>query len=104
GDDKLSRGSGLFVGETGIVTNHHFNPLPGSAFSTFSTGNYKLEIFATLPGQPSPIHVYTVKLSAPDLSEQVVHQNQAIWFEWQPDRHDYHAHLESKPRPRIEAM
>lgn len=25
GDERLSRGSGLFVGETGIATNHHFN-------------------------------------------------------------------------------
>ena len=27
GDKDLVRGSGIFVPETGVVTNHHFNPL-----------------------------------------------------------------------------
>jgi len=33
GDEKLVRGSGLFVGETGIAANHHFlTPRDGSSF------------------------------------------------------------------------
>ena len=33
GDEKLVRGSGLFVGETGVAANHHFlAPRDGSCF------------------------------------------------------------------------
>src|SRR5579863_3245127 len=48
GDDKLVRGSGLFVGETGVAANHHFlAPNDGNAFA-FTEGRYKLEVFARL--------------------------------------------------------
>jgi hypothetical protein len=39
GDEKLARGSGLFVGETGVATNHHFlTPRDGSGFHEDATG------------------------------------------------------------------
>jgi hypothetical protein len=48
GDDKLVRGSGLFVGETGVAANHHFlTPKDGSGFR-FTEGRYRLEVFAHL--------------------------------------------------------
>ena len=48
GEEKLVRGSGLFVGETGVAANHHFlTPKDGSTFS-FTEGNYRLEVFAHL--------------------------------------------------------
>src|SRR5882672_5808894 len=50
GDEKLVRGSGLFVGETGIAANHHFlTPKDGTAFR-FSEGRYRLSVFARLLG------------------------------------------------------
>jgi len=50
GDGKLVRGSGLFVGETGVEANHHFLiPRDGSAFC-FTEGRYRLEVFAKLLG------------------------------------------------------
>src|SRR5215813_2737780 len=50
GEDKLVRGSGLFVGETGIAANHHFlTPKDGSYFR-FTEGRYRLEVFAHLLG------------------------------------------------------
>lgn len=48
GDDKLVRGSGLFVSETGVAANHHFlTPKDGSSFE-FSSGRYRLDVFAQL--------------------------------------------------------
>ena len=48
--DKLVRGSGLFVGETGVATNHHFlAPKDGSSFG-FAAGRYRVEVFAHLLG------------------------------------------------------
>jgi hypothetical protein len=50
GDDKLVRGSGLFVGETGVAANHHFlTPRDGNAFQ-FVQGRYRLEVYAHLLG------------------------------------------------------
>ena len=44
GEDNLVRGSGLFVGETGIAANHHFlTPKDGSYFR-FTEGRYRLEV------------------------------------------------------------
>ena len=46
GESKLVRGSGLFVGETGVAANHHFlAPPDGTAFA-FIEGSYHLELFA----------------------------------------------------------
>jgi hypothetical protein len=48
GNEKLVRGSGLFVGETGVEANHHFlAPSDGSSFR-FTEGHYRLNVFARL--------------------------------------------------------
>src|ERR1700674_4393475 len=45
---KLVRGSGLFVGETGIAADHHFlAPDDGNAFR-FTEGRYRRDVFAPL--------------------------------------------------------
>jgi hypothetical protein len=50
GDDKLVRGSGLFIGETGVAANHHFlTPKDGSSFQ-FLAGSYHLKVYARLLG------------------------------------------------------
>lgn len=51
GDKDLVRGSGLFVLETGVATNHHFNPLDPETMFLFSGGTYSLELVAKLVGQ-----------------------------------------------------
>jgi hypothetical protein len=48
--EKLVRGSGLFVGETGVAANHHFlTPADGRSFS-FTEGHYRIDVFARLLG------------------------------------------------------
>jgi hypothetical protein len=39
GDKDLVRGSGIFVPETGVVTNHHFNPLHTDSLFGSHTGH-----------------------------------------------------------------
>ena len=48
GDKDLVRGSGLFLGENGVVTNHHFNPINSEELFVFSPGAYDLELVAKL--------------------------------------------------------
>lgn len=50
GDDSLERGSGLYVGESGVVCNHNFLvPSDGTRFD-FLPGEYQLDVFASLVG------------------------------------------------------
>ena len=44
GDKDLIRGSGLFVPETGVATNHHFNPVDTETLFRFSQGLYSMEL------------------------------------------------------------
>jgi hypothetical protein len=67
--DRLVRGSGLFVGETGVSANHHFlTPEDGKTFSVIE-GHYKLEVFAHRLGDPKPIRLFSQEL---DLSRDIV--------------------------------
>ena len=43
---KLTLGSGLFVGPTGVACDHHFNPHSGSHDLLFVPGRYRIEVFA----------------------------------------------------------
>jgi hypothetical protein len=97
GDEKLSRGSGLFVGETGIVCNHHFNPASESASFAFLPGRYEIQVFATLPGQRSPICLHTLTLEVQD-SAKLSRQNPdaSVWFDWHPNENRYDSHLETR--------
>src|SRR5580658_10281039 len=55
GDERLVRGSGLFVGETGVEANHHFlTPQDENSFR-FTEGRYTLDVFARLLGDPEKV-------------------------------------------------
>src|SRR5579859_789417 len=41
----LTLGSGLFVGSTGIASDHHFNPHENSPDFLYVNGNYVIEVF-----------------------------------------------------------
>ena len=102
---KLERGSGLFVGETGISTNHHFlTPEDGNAFR-FIEGHYKLEVFAHLLGDTKPIRLFFQEL---DISRDVASALQqesgaGLYFDWGPDSARYLPHVETRtPSPNVE--
>src|SRR6266481_1055707 len=62
GEETLARGSGLFVGETGITANHHFLiPRDGSSFR-FTEGRYRMDVFVKLLGDRSQTLLFSQKL------------------------------------------
>ena len=95
GDDKLVRGSGLFVGETGVVANHHFlTPKDGNSFR-FVEGEYTLVVFAKLLGDKAAMRLATLKLvitreNATALQEAA----NGLYFDWGPDAGRYIPHIE----------
>lgn len=95
GDDKLVRGSGLFVGETGVVSNHHFT-LPESPDFRFTQGEYILEVFASTVGKRlRRICVATLTVSGEDGPAFVKEApDVAYWFQREPHSSRYRGSLE----------
>jgi hypothetical protein len=101
GEDKLARGSGLFVGHEGLACNHHFLlPADGAAFSLVA-GTYTLRVFAKRVADAAPKELSSVRLSISDgCVAQLSKPNVGIYFDWGPDQQAYHAHVEERrPAP-----
>jgi hypothetical protein len=98
GDDRLSRGSGLFVGETGVVANHHFlTPRDDNSFR-FLEGTYRIEVFAKLIDEKKNILLFSHHLSINSEQSRALQDAQTgIYFDWGPDAEKYLAHIETKP-------
>lgn len=101
GDKSLLRGSGLFVGETGVAANHHFmTPKDATGFQ-FTAGTYKLDIVANLVGDKASITLLsqTLEVTA-DLAQALEDQHTGLYFDWGPDSNHYIPHIDKKgPAP-----
>lgn len=97
GDKQLARGSGLFVPETGVASNHHFMlPADGTNFH-FLPGKYVVEVFASIVGQHEPRLLQTVELYlSTDEATALKRGDCGVYFDWGPDAGKYHSHVESK--------
>lgn len=95
GDDNLARGSGLYVGEQGIVTNHHFLPPKDEAEYRFLPGHYRLDLFVAQIDHTTPQLLWSTGLDVPrDLAERMERAPLGgIYFDWQPNLQTYHPHL-----------
>ncbi len=98
GDEKLVRGSGLFVDEAGVAANHHFlAPNDGSAF-TFTEGRYKLEVFARLLGGNGQSLLFSQTLEIlRDTETLLAEPGAGLYFDWGPDSSRYLSHVEKRP-------
>jgi hypothetical protein len=98
GDDKLVRGSGLFVGETGVAANHHFlTPKDGSSFQ-FVAGSYRLRVYARLLGDANLKLLFSHDLEiSSELAESLRMPETGLYFDWGPDSSRYLPHVEERP-------
>jgi hypothetical protein len=97
GDKDLVRGSGLFVSEEGIATNHHFNPLKAKEPFIFSGGSYRLELMAKLVGRKSLASLWTIELAVPDnIFGSTIAKDNVIYFNWSPEQNKYLASVEKR--------
>src|SRR5271170_454856 len=67
GDERLVRGSGLFVGETGVAA--------------FTAGHYRMDVFAKLLGDGGPILLFSLEISreVETLLEEATLAYTSIW-------------------------
>jgi hypothetical protein len=96
-NENLSRGSGLFVDRTGIATNHHFLvPKDGTNYM-FAAGEYQLEVFVELVDSlPKMIYSQLLRIDQSQ-SKRLAEDNAGMYFDWGPDSHTYHSHIDSRP-------
>ena len=95
GEERLVRGSGLFVGETGVSVNHHFvEPRDGSAFR-FIKGTYRIEVYAKLLGDTKPQMLFSQTLEVkPEEASEMANKELGLYFSWGPDSARYVSHVE----------
>ena len=104
GDDKLRRGSGLYVPEGGVATNHHFLPPPDLESFTFSPGSYILEVFATITGATKAQSLFVVHLDVTQKAANSIREGSSgLYFDWGPDAARYDYHVTAPPPLKAEA-
>lgn len=104
GDDKLVRGSGLFVGETGVSANHRFlMPKDGCEFR-FSEGEYTLTVHAKLLGEAKVTCLLSQSLEISREHAAVLKEpGTGLYFDWGPDSGRYIPHVETRaPSPEVD--
>lgn len=97
GDQKLVRGSGLFVGETGIAANHHFlSPRDGQT-TPFLGGQYRLNVYANLLGdRENTLLLSQVLEITPEAAEALKDPSVGVYFDWQSYGSCYRIHIDKK--------
>jgi hypothetical protein len=100
GNGKLARGSGLFVGWTGVEANHHFLiPRDGSTFR-FTEGHYRMDVFAKLLGNRAQTLLLSQTLEIPRETAALLEKPDAgLYFDWGPDSSRYLLFVDRHPGP-----
>jgi len=98
GEERLVRGSGLYVGETGVATNHHFLLPEDAPQFRFSAGAYKVDLYARVLGDRRHHLLFTQNLEVTEsLAQALVQSDAGIYFDWGPDSSHYYAHADLPP-------
>jgi hypothetical protein len=98
GEEQLVRGSGLFVGETGVAANHHFLIPRDASFFRFTEGQYRLEVFARLLGDENQTLLFSQNTGGlPRVAESLMEPGTGLYFDWGPDSSRYMPHIERRP-------
>lgn len=101
GDERLLRGSGLFIGDTGIAANHHFLAPRDAHSFRFSEGVYRMKVYAQLLGDRSRTLLFSHSFEiSRDLAALLKEPEAGIYFDWGPDSSCYRPHVEKRPPSR----
>jgi hypothetical protein len=100
GDEKLVRGSGMYVGETGVAANHHFL-LPTNAHAfRFQATTYQIDVYARLLGKRDRL-LFSQALEISETSAKALEAPDAgLYFDWAPDTSSYVSYVDRRP-PKV---
>jgi len=98
GDERLVRGSGLFVGKEGVACNHHFLlPSDGTRY-VFLPGRYRIEVFVSLVGTKRDLLLSATELQLGESEARALEaRGNGLYFDWGPDSTSYQSHVRSSP-------
>jgi hypothetical protein len=94
GEEKLSRASGLYVGESGVVVSHYFMVPHDQKHTGFSAGTYRLEVFAKLVDEDRSRSMWSQTLHI--TNEQGIALKEVpcgIYFDWGQEAEKYISHV-----------
>jgi len=95
--NELVRGSGLFVGETGVEANHHFLISKGPEPFQFVAGRYQLDVHAQLLGDRHHKLLFSQSLEvSPENSDAIGDNDAGLYFDWSPHDKQYVTHLDQE--------
>jgi hypothetical protein len=95
--NTLVRGSGLFVGETGVEANHHFLISKNSDHFAFISGKYQIDVYAHLLGDRTRRLLFSQTLNfSEENSEAIGHNDAGLYFDWLPNHMEYLDHLDQE--------
>jgi len=98
GNERLFRGSGIFVGDQGVVADHHFLLPPDAERYVFKAGEYRLEVFGRIVGAREATVLWSNSLIVSESDARMLTQaHNAIYFDWGPDSNRYITSIRSKP-------
>jgi hypothetical protein len=93
--NQLVRGSGLFIGETGVEANHHFVISKSTKPFQFIAGQYRLAVHAHLLGDRSRRLLFSQTLNVSEENSEAIGNNDAgLYFDWTPQAMQYREHLD----------
>jgi hypothetical protein len=101
GQNELVRGSGLYINQSGIASNHHFLlPKDGLDYD-FKAGEYNLQLFVETVDQ-KPQLIFEQNLSLTQLEQETMLNKRAgIYFDWAPNTQNYFPSLDIRPRKEL---
>ena len=105
GEKDLARGSGLFIGQEGVATNHHFLLPTDIGNFDFAAGDYRLEVFGKTV-EHDRVHLLSsieISISVAEAG-QLKERNHGIYFDWGPDAGRYQTKIEGKPSQALDPL
>jgi len=99
---KLTLGSGLFVGSTGVASDHHFNPRENSDDNfLFVDGEYFIEVFATIVGRKrsEKLMDLTFSIDGQQAAELIQIPTRELYLLWNADTRRYEGHVRHDNTP-----
>ncbi len=105
GDKDLARGSGLFIGQEGVATNHHFLLPSDIGNFEFVAGDYRLEVFGKTVAQDR-IHLLSMinLVISPEEASKLRKPDHGVYFDWGPDAGRYQTKIDGKPSSAMDPL
>ena len=95
--DNLSRGSGIYVDQGGVVYNHHFMLPKDCENYKFSSGNYIIEIYASILGEKKDFLLRALELVLSSDYVKNMKEGKNIFFDWTPNTKTYSTSVHEAP-------